>query len=99
MITIALKDREAARYFTCGDHPDFEEIETVKDYEALYKDSCPATTIAKHTESGRFYALDWTSYESHYGRGESEYDNLVLYEVEQKEKVVVTKEWVPVKDE
>lgn len=93
MSNLYLKDREDARYFVWGDHIDFEPVETVKDYDALYKDSCPATTIAKHTESGKFYALDWTSYESHYGNGESEYDSLVLYEVEQKEKVVVTKVW------
>lgn len=93
MTTILLEDEETARDFAWGDHPDFEEVETVKDYDSLYKDSCPATTIAKHTETGKFYALDWYSYESHYGSGESEYNDLELYEVEQVTKTIVVKEW------
>lgn len=96
--TIRLKDREEARMFSWGDHPDFDEVETVKNYDYLYKDSCPATTIGKHTETGKFYALDWTSYESHYGNGESEYDDLELYEVEIQETVITQKEWIPVKE-
>jgi len=93
---IQLKDEREAKYFSWGDHSDFDIVETVKDYDSLYKDFCSATTIAKHTETGKFYALDWDSYESHYGRGESEYPNTEVYEVQQVEKVVTTKEWKPV---
>lgn len=96
MTTIQLKDEEEAKHFSWGVHPDFEEVETIKDYEALYKDYCTATTIAKHTKTGKFYALYWESYESHYGHGESEYPNTKVYEVQQVEKVVTTKEWIAV---
>ena len=94
--TILLKDEEEAKYFAWGDHQDFDIVETVKDYDALYKDYCPATTIAKHIETGKFYALDWDSYESHYGMGESMFNELSVYEVEQQEEVRVTKTWVAV---
>lgn len=91
-----LLDENSVRAFAHGDHPDFEEVEVVKDYESLYKDSCLATTIAKYTETGDFYALDWYSYESHYGHGEHTYPNQSVYKVTQVEKTVVTKEWVKV---
>ena len=87
---------ENPRAFVWGDMEDYEEVETVVDYESLYKDMAPATTICKHIPTGKFYALDWDSYQSHFGSGESDYPNDEIYEVEQKEKVVVTKEWVAV---
>ena len=74
----------------------YEVVETIKDYESLYKDSCPAMTVSFHEESGKYFALDWMSYESHYGSGENEYPNNTLYEVKFEEKTVVTKEWLPV---
>ena len=79
-----------------GDLDGYDVVETVKDYENLYKDSCPATTVAFHAESGKYFALDWQSYESHYGHGEDEYPDDTLYEVKLEEKTVVTKEWLPV---
>ena len=87
---------ENPRAFAWGDMEDYEEVEIVVDYESLYKDMASATTICKHVPTGKFYALDWYSYQSHYGSGESDYPNDEIYEVEQKEKVVVTKEWVAV---
>lgn len=96
MSTILLKDEEEAKYFTKGDHPDFEHVETVKDYDALYKDYCPATTFATHAETGKFYALDWQSCESHYGVGEDIFNELSVYEVQQAERIIVKKEWVKV---
>lgn len=79
--------------FVWGDIEDFEEVETVKDYDTLYKDYCSATTICKQISTGKFYALDWNSYESHYGSGESTFDSDEIYEVQQVEKVTVEKIW------
>ena len=87
---------ENPRAFARGDMEDYEEVETAVDYESLYKDMASATTICKHIPTGKFYALDWDSYQSHDGDGESAYPEDEIYEVEQKEKVVVTKEWVAV---
>lgn len=98
MSTIELKNKNEARSFVWGDMEGFTEVETVKDLDELYQDSCPATTVCKQESTGKYYALDWTSYESHYGSGESEYDDTVLYEVELQEKTVVVKEWVAVKE-
>ena len=87
---------EDPQVFAWGDMEDYEEVETVVDYESLYKDMASATSICKHTPTGKFFALDWDSYQSHYGSGESDYPNDEIYEVQQVDKVVTTKEWVAV---
>lgn len=79
--------------FIYGDIEDFEEVETVVDYEEAYKDLAPATTICKQISTGKFFALDWQQYTSHYGSGESQYDENEAYEVHQVDVVTTTKEW------
>lgn len=79
--------------FVYGDLEDFEEVETVVDFDSMYKDYAPATTICKQLSTGKFFALDWEQYQSHYGCGEDEYPNNTLYEVYQVEVVTTTKEW------
>ena len=75
-------------------YPDnFEEIEVNKDYDTLYKDMCNATTIFRNKDDNTYWALDWDSYESHYGSGESNYDNYFIYQVEPKVKVIEVKTW------
>ena len=82
------------REWVYGDYPEgFEEVETYKDYDTLYKDMCSASTIFRRKSDNTYWSLDWDSYESHYGSGESQYDNNFIYQVEQVVKVVETKEW------
>lgn len=59
------------RDFVCGDIEDFEDVETEVDMDAMYKDYAPATTICKQLSTGKFFALDWDKYTSHYGGRQS----------------------------
>ena len=72
----------------------YEHIETIIDYGTLYKDMASATSYFTEVSSGDIYALDWDSYESHYGSGESEYPNDIMYRVRIEEVVEVKKVYV-----
>lgn len=72
---------------------DFKHIESIDDYDSLYKDSLNCTTVCQQVSTGKYFALDWSKYVSHYGQGESELQGTEIYEVEQVEIVKVTKEW------
>ena len=85
---------DEARSFAYDDHPDYDEVETIIDYDVMYKDYAPATTISKKLSDGTFWALDWDSYQSHYGSGESMFNSNELRQVKQIEKVITTKEWI-----
>lgn len=74
----------------------YEHIETIVDYDTLYKDMASATSYFTEVSSGDIYALDWDSYESHYGSGESDYPNDIMYRVRIEEVVEVKKVYVTV---
>lgn len=84
---------EDPRAFIYGDMEDFEEVETVVYHDEAYKDLAPATTICKNISTGKYFALDWQQYTSHYGLGESQFDENEAYEVYEVEVVTTTKEW------
>ena len=84
---------EQAREFAYEGIEGYTHIETIEDLEDLYKDSCPATTVCQKDDDGTYWALDWSSYKSHYGCGEDEFYSNELYQVERKEKTVITKYW------
>ena len=89
-IKLTVEETEA---FAFGDTNDFTKVDQVCDYEGMYKDFVNCTTICKQDATGKFYALDWNKYTSHYGRGEHEFSSNEIYEVEEVEVVKVTKEW------
>ena len=84
------------RYLNWEGDDKYEIIETIIDYDTLYKDMASATTYFTETETGDIYALDWDSYESHYGSGESDYPNDIMYRVRIEEVVEVKKVYVTV---
>jgi hypothetical protein len=90
-IKLSQEDTEA---FAFNDGPEgFIKVNEVCDYEDMYKDFVPCTTIQKQESTGKLFALDWQKYTSHYGQGEDEFPSNEIYEVEEVEKVKVTKEW------
>ncbi len=85
--------QDEVQSFAFGDLDGFEEVETVVDYEAMYKDYAPATTICKQCGTGKYYALDWDSYTSHYGIGEHIFHEDEIYEVQEVEETKIIKTW------
>lgn len=90
---IKLTEQQAKEFARLGGTGDFNEVDQVSYPETLYKDFMACTTICKQASTGKFFAIDWSKYVSHYGPGSSEVDSTEIYEVEEVEKVKVTKEW------
>lgn len=93
MSAIELKDEDEAREFVGGYLEGFTKVETTLDLECMYKDLTPATTVFKQESTGKYFALDWNKYTSHYGDGESEFHNKILYEVKRVDVVKTVTEW------
>lgn len=89
---IKLTEEQAWGFATEGTD-DFKHIEDIDDYDSLYKDSLNCMTICQQESTGKYFALDWSKYVSHYGLGESELQGTEIYEAEQVEVVKVIKEW------
>lgn len=96
--SIVLTEDEAQE-FAYGDHPNFVFVDEICDYEDLYKDQVPATTICKRVSDDTFWSLDWSKYVSHYGYGESSFYDTTITKVEKvvTERLVVDVDWVPIK--
>lgn len=90
---IKLSQEDAEAFADCDGPEGFTKVTEVCKYEDMYKDLAPCKTIQKQESTGKLFALDWLKYTSHYGRGEHEFPFNEIYEVEEVEKFVVTKEW------
>ena len=79
--------------FAMEGNKDFKHVEDIDDCDSLYKDFISCTTVCQQVSTGKYFALDWSKYVSHYGQGDHEFPSNEIYEVEEIEVVKVTKEW------
>lgn len=77
------------------DHPDFEVIEEYTDFETMYKDFAHCDVIVKQESTGKYFSLSYQQYTSHYGSGESQYEDQEAPEVKlvTKEVTRIVKSW------
>jgi hypothetical protein len=91
---------DEAQQIVWNDSDDYYVVDEECNLNHTYKDYCPSTTIVKSKKDGKYFALNWEKYVSYYGSGDHQYNDLCLYEVEEKEetKTITVKIWANVKD-
>ena len=89
-------DEESVRYFAHGELDGYTHVDTIIDYEAGYKDLAPAETICQRDSDKTYWSLCWEYYTSHYGMGESMYNDETINQVEKQveTKTITVERWV-----